>query len=94
MSSNRSIVERSVDLLKPSGERVSFRVEFGPIRSVGQDSRCRVRFTVGGIRRPTFGATIRFRRSCWQWISFTPFSLISSDTAAGFSGLARQTATI
>jgi hypothetical protein len=38
------IVERSVDLLKSSGERVAFRVEFGPILPKGRDFCCRVRF--------------------------------------------------
>ncbi len=33
-----------MDLLKPSGERVSFRIEFGPITPVGPDFCCCVRF--------------------------------------------------
>jgi hypothetical protein len=52
MTLNRPIAERSVDLLKPSGQRVGFRVEFGPIRSVGQDARCRVRFHGWGDSPP------------------------------------------
>jgi len=39
-----SIAERSVDLLKPTGERIPFRVEFGLIQSGGDGFLCRVRF--------------------------------------------------
>lgn len=35
---------RSVDLLKPSGGRVSVRIELGPVWPDGQDWCCRVRF--------------------------------------------------
>jgi len=52
MPSTRIITARCVDLLKPSGERVSFRVEFGPIRAEGQDFRCRVRFHGWGDSPP------------------------------------------
>jgi hypothetical protein len=44
MPATRPFAERSVDLLKPSGERVAFRVEFGPVLPEGRDFRCRVRF--------------------------------------------------
>jgi hypothetical protein len=44
MPRNGSFAERSIDLLKPSGERVSFRIEFGPITPEGPDFCCRVRF--------------------------------------------------
>lgn len=44
MPPTRPFAERSVDLLKLSGERVAFRVEFGPIFHEGRDFRCRVRF--------------------------------------------------
>jgi len=44
MPINGPFAERSVDLLKPSGERVSFRVEFGPILPEGRFFCCRVRF--------------------------------------------------
>jgi hypothetical protein len=44
MPTKGSFAERSVDLLKPSGERVVFRVEFGPILPKGRDFCCRVRF--------------------------------------------------
>ena len=44
MSATRPFAERSVDLLKLSGERVAFRVEFGPIFPEGREFRCRVRF--------------------------------------------------
>jgi hypothetical protein len=44
--------ERRLDLLKPSGERVAFRVEFGPIRGEGQDFHCRVRFYGWGDSPP------------------------------------------
>jgi hypothetical protein len=44
MTPSAPIAERTLDLLKPSGERVTFRVEFGPIRGDGQDFHCRVRF--------------------------------------------------
>lgn len=46
------IAERSVDLLRPSGERVSFRVTFGPIVSAGRDFRCRVCFYGWGDSPP------------------------------------------
>ena len=41
-----------MDLLKPSGERVTFRVEFGPILNAGQDFHCRVRFHGWGDSPP------------------------------------------
>jgi hypothetical protein len=44
--------ERTVDLLKPTGERVSLRVEFGPIEAAGQDYRCQVRFEGWGDSPP------------------------------------------
>jgi len=44
MPAHGSIADRSVDLLKPSGERVAFRVEFGPIMREGRSFCCRVRF--------------------------------------------------
>jgi hypothetical protein len=44
MSASSPFAERSVDLLGPSGERVAFRVEFGPILPEGRDFRCRLRF--------------------------------------------------
>jgi hypothetical protein len=52
MRSRGSIVERCIDLLKPSGERIPFRVEFGPVREEGQDFRCRVRFHGWGDSPP------------------------------------------
>ena len=44
MPTKGAIAERSVDLLKPSGERLGFRVEFGPILPDGGEFCCRVRF--------------------------------------------------
>ena len=44
MPINAPFVERSLDLLKPSGERLAFRVEFGPVLPEGKDFACRVRF--------------------------------------------------
>ena len=44
MPPNGPFADRSVDLLKSSGERVAFRVEFGPILPKGRDFCCRVRF--------------------------------------------------
>jgi hypothetical protein len=41
------IAERAVDLLMPTGERIAFRVEFGPIRETGQSFRCQVRYHGG-----------------------------------------------
>jgi hypothetical protein len=52
MRPRRATVERCIDLLKPSGERIPFRVEFGPVRAVGQDFRCRVRFYGWGDSPP------------------------------------------
>ena len=52
MPSTRIITARCVDLLKRSGERVSFRVKFGPVRAEGQDFRCRVRFHGWGDSPP------------------------------------------
>ena len=51
MAGDSVIVEREVDLLMPSGERVPFRVEFGPIRQEGQGFRCKVRYH-GGFEEP------------------------------------------
>src|SRR5262245_57546555 len=47
MSAGATFAERSVDLLTASGERVPFRVEFGPIRQQGQGFRCRVEYHGG-----------------------------------------------
>jgi hypothetical protein len=47
-----AIAERFLDLLLPSGNRVSFRVAFGPIRAVGQQFRCQVRFYGWGDSPP------------------------------------------
>jgi hypothetical protein len=44
MPRNGLFAERSVDLLKPSVERVSFRVEFGPVSPEGPSFCCHVRF--------------------------------------------------
>ena len=44
MAQSTIIAERNVDLITPSGERIPFRIEFGPITSDGQDCHCRVRF--------------------------------------------------
>lgn len=44
MTVSAPIAERTLDLLKPSGERVTFRVEFGPSRGDGHNFHCRVRF--------------------------------------------------
>jgi hypothetical protein len=52
MPSSLKIVERCVDLLMPSGKRVPFRVEFGPVRTEGRDFRCRVRFHGWGDSPP------------------------------------------
>jgi hypothetical protein len=52
MTSSAPIAERTLDLLKPSGERVTFRVEFGPILGDGQDFHCRVRFHGWGDSPP------------------------------------------
>ena len=52
MSSVDVIAERSVDLLRPSGERVPFHVTFGPILSAGRDFRCRVSFYGWGDSPP------------------------------------------
>jgi hypothetical protein len=52
MPASSSIAERTLDLLKPSGERVTFRVEFGPIHGDGQNFRCPVRFHGWGDSPP------------------------------------------
>jgi hypothetical protein len=52
MGSSPKIVERCVDLLIPSGKRVTFRVEFGPVRAEGRDFSCRVRFHGWGDSPP------------------------------------------
>jgi hypothetical protein len=52
MRSRGAIVERGMDLLKPSGERIRFRVEFGPVREEGPDFRCRVQFHGWGDSPP------------------------------------------
>ena len=52
MASTRMIAQRSVDLLNAAGERVSLRVEFGPVRAFGQEFRCRVRFHGWGDSPP------------------------------------------
>ena len=44
MPTTGPFAERSVDLLKSSGERAAFRIQFGPIRPEGRDFCCRVRF--------------------------------------------------
>jgi hypothetical protein len=44
MISSTPIAERTVDLIKVTGERVTLRVEFGSIRAQGKDFRCPVRF--------------------------------------------------
>src|SRR5258707_8444107 len=51
MPTNGPFAERSVDLLKPSGERLAFRIEFGPILPEAQDFSCRVRFQ-GWVESP------------------------------------------
>jgi len=51
MPRNGSFAERSLDLLKPSGERVAFRVGFGPVLLAGRDFCCRVRFN-GWVQAP------------------------------------------
>jgi len=48
----RLIAERSIDLLKPTGERLRFRVSFGPISSSRGEFRCRVRFHGWGDSPP------------------------------------------
>src|SRR5688572_13811026 len=52
MSSPAPIAVRSLDLLKPSGERLAFRVEFGPIRGEGHDFYFRVQFHGWGDSPP------------------------------------------
>ena len=52
MPSSSLIAERSVDLVKPSGEQVRFRVKFGPVSNSGRDFRCRVRFHGWGDSPP------------------------------------------
>lgn len=47
MTQDSMIVDRAVDLLMPSGERVPFRVEFGPVRQQGHGFRCSVRYHGG-----------------------------------------------
>jgi len=44
--------ERTYDLLKPDGQRVRFRVSFGPIYQSGHDFRCPVRFSGWGDSPP------------------------------------------
>jgi hypothetical protein len=44
MPTARAFAERSVDLLTARGHRIPFRVVFGPIRSDGEEFRCKVRF--------------------------------------------------
>ena len=46
-----SFAERSLDLLKHSGERVAFRVEFCPVVPERRGFRCRVRFH-GWVQSP------------------------------------------
>ena len=52
MASLTHIAERKLDLLKPSGERLTFRCKFGPIRGDGQDFHCPVRFHGWGDSPP------------------------------------------
>src|ERR1700734_2679139 len=51
-SPSRPIAERSLQLLLPTGKRVSFRVTFGPIRKVRRDFGCPVRFYGWGNSPP------------------------------------------
>jgi len=52
VSASDVIASRSVDLQKPSGERVPFRVEFGPVYEAGRDFRCQVKFYGWGDSPP------------------------------------------
>jgi hypothetical protein len=52
MLEDESFAERSVDLLKLSGQRVSFRVEFGPISLKEHGYYCRVQFHGWGNSPP------------------------------------------
>ena len=61
MSSTCTIVDRSVDLLMPSGERVAFRVEFGPVRRTGRNFRCPVHFHGWGDSPPDIGGYDRLQ---------------------------------
>jgi hypothetical protein len=45
MTNPSPMVERSFDLLKPSGERVRFTVGYGPVYQRSRDFFCPVRFT-------------------------------------------------
>jgi hypothetical protein len=52
MPTTLPFAERSVDLVKPTGERVHFRVEFGPIYPASKDFRCKVCFHGWGNSPP------------------------------------------
>lgn len=52
MPATSPFAERSVDLRKTSGERVAFRVEFGPILPDERDFCCQVRFRGWGESPP------------------------------------------
>jgi hypothetical protein len=52
MQQSSIIAERSVDMITAAGDRIPFRVEFGPIINDGQDCRCRVRFHGWGHSPP------------------------------------------
>ena len=45
-------MERSVDLVKPDGQRVRFTVQFGPVYQQGADFYCPVRFDGWGDSPP------------------------------------------
>jgi hypothetical protein len=52
MANPSPIAERTYDLLKPDGERVRFKVSFGPIYQAGQDYRCPAQFVGWGNSPP------------------------------------------
>ncbi len=52
MEATGVFAERTVDLLTSKGERIPFRVRFGPIESVTQSFRCKVSFEGWGDSPP------------------------------------------
>ena len=52
-----NVFERSLDLIEPGGNRVSFTVSFGPPYTSGQSYRCPVKFTGWGTSPPDIGGS-------------------------------------
>jgi hypothetical protein len=51
-SNSIPFAERTLDLVKPSGERITFTARFGPIYKMDRDFRCKVEFLGWGDSPP------------------------------------------